>query len=185
MTRFNPRPGHATGATWITIGTVPKSARFNPRPGHATGATFRVRRRPAPSPMFQSAPRSRDRGDCRQSAPLKARLGFQSAPRSRDRGDSCHRTDTKISVAVSIRAPVTRPGRLGGALTLGGISMFQSAPRSRDRGDFGRNKQRALRDKFQSAPRSRDRGDPPSARKTPSALSFNPRPGHATGATGA
>ena len=37
--RFNPRPGHATGATGITGEEQAVIGCFNPRPGHATGAT--------------------------------------------------------------------------------------------------------------------------------------------------
>ena len=83
---------------------------FNPRPGHATGAT---------------------------------------------QGTSQHlRKET-----VSIRAPVTRPGRR----------------------DF--QKWKNFVREFQSAPRSRDRGDPVTRVSRELTPCFNPRPGHATGAT--
>ena len=202
---FNPRPGHATGATSSILRGRRSTPSFNPRPGHATGAT--AERLPVPRPlvMFQSAPRSRDRGDEVRShgegrnvvsirAPV-TRPGrpagnagnaqqtvFQSAPRSRDRGDPlCPRWVIRITgfnprpghatgathcscgtvtkVSVSIRAPVTRPGRLN--------QISAGLPANR----------------FQSAPRSRDRGDIVSDRIEPSPTGFNPRPGHATGAT--
>ena len=107
---------------------------------------------------------------------------------------------------VSIRAPVTRPGRPGGVGKSTLACMFQSAPRSRDRGDAPRRaghfglscfnprpghatgatpEQRChLRiARFQSAPRSRDRGDTNSHPPGRGPPCFNPRPGHATGAT--
>jgi hypothetical protein len=59
---------------------------FNPRPGLATGATWSAWR-PAARNMFQSAPRSCDRGDLFQKINRAAPHGFQSAPRSCDRGD--------------------------------------------------------------------------------------------------
>src|ERR1041385_9156501 len=85
---------------------------FNPRPGHATGAT---------KPVGKLANRGQ----------------------------------------VSIRAPVTRPGRLAGTLTAPVVTELQSAPRSRDRGDPKAGSGQALVGRF------------------------NPRPGHATGATSA
>ena len=86
-------------------------------------------------------------------------MSFQSAPRSRDRGDAWRERRAMH------------------------ICEFQSAPRSRDRGDrFARGKElsEAL---FQSAPRSRDRGDAKYRVLYGYYCCFNPRPGHATGAT--
>ena len=85
-TSFNPRPGHATGATSKGGNIVSEICSFNPRPGHATGATrtyFRIH----------------------------------------------------AACAVSIRAPVTRPGRPARQELTNAAPLFQSAPRSRDRGD--------------------------------------------------
>ena len=39
-TRFNPRPGHVTGATFSILAWSSPSPCFNPRPGHVTGATL-------------------------------------------------------------------------------------------------------------------------------------------------
>ena len=155
---------------------------------------------------FQSAPRSRDRGDTWAAEAMEWETVFQSAPRSRDRGDHkvfsplClslsfnprpgHATGATTAIdsvegvmQVSIRAPVTRPGRLRSSRTRrasGRVSirapvtrpgrhyrkrLFSScavvsirAPVTRP----GRRKHRALwfgKNLFQSAPRSRDRGD--------------------------
>ena len=134
--------------------------------------------------MFQSAPRSRDRGDWvtggfsfRERPGFNPRPGhvtgattgfflwkhtfmFQSAPRSRDRGD------VLFAGLGRIRQP------------------FQSAPRSRDRGDSNRNGYSKPVVLFQSAPRSRDRGDRLGSWQCYAVCSsFNPRPGHVTGAT--
>ena len=154
---------------------------------------------------------------------------FQSAPRSRDRGDRKPATLAR-AIVVSIRAPVMRPGRQNPSRRRRPPSMFQSAPRSRDRGDPlsaetqkltgcfnprpghatgattaaisrrrhwqvsirapvtrpGRQNNTMKKLKlitFQSAPRSRDRGDGARVRVQVARSSFNPRPGHATGAT--
>ena len=178
---FNPRPGHATGATSVDQSGVNGKSGFNPRPGHATGATQRAPltarcvqvsiRAPVTRPgrhvqyaatagfnLFQSAPRSRDRGD-----PLCPRwviriTGFNPRPGHATGATHCS-CGTVTKVSVSIRAPVTRPGRLN--------QISAGLPANR----------------FQSAPRSRDRGDIVSDRIEPSPTGFNPRPGHATGAT--
>jgi hypothetical protein len=145
---FNPRPGHVTGATSCSNNLLKTVAIycFNPRPGHVTGATTRINA---------------------SAADQCCRL-FQSAPRSRDRGDDA-----------------LLPWHVGKKST---ITLFQSAPRSRDRGDArspARVSARWLGRKFQSAPRSRDRGDSISYEtcSTRTFTSFNPRPGHVTGAT--
>ena len=159
-------------------------------------------------------------------------IKFQSAPRSRDRGDPLALSNQPPCV-VSIRAPVSRPGRPARVQPAVIRSGFQSAPRSRDRGDSSCNASgspyqsfnprpglatgatsrmsesiASRHARFQSAPRSRDRGDsfdfcsfgfgdgvsirapvsrpgrllPESSNCTRSDC-FNPRPGLATGAT--
>ena len=88
-----------------------------------------------PSFLFQSAPRSGDRGDIEKNMSTQTEIVFQSAPRSGDRGDAfAERRSPFASVCfnprpgpetgaiakvptgnykmvVSIRAPVRRPGR--------------------------------------------------------------------------
>ena len=85
---------------------------------------------------------------------------FQSAPRSLDRGDPRNHDQDQHGKSVSIRAPVTRPGRRGGALVPSGCRLS-----------------------FQSAPRSLDRGDGRAGELCWPSSCFNPRPGHSTGAT--
>ena len=132
--------------------------------------------------MFQSAPRSRDRGDLALRAVRLESDEFQSAPRSRDRGDPVHpvrlirsfcfnprpglatgatREESVVATVhgVSIRAPVSRPGRRISRAVVSSRQLFQSAPRSRDRGDSHQKCPDNLR------------------------ICFNPRPGLATGAT--
>ena len=138
----------------------------------------------SPQITFQSAPRSRDRGDpqCADAPPDYEQ--FQSAPRSRDRGDltsgfelpavPCFNPRPGLATGatssanlcsadlrVSIRAPVSRPGRREGGKENKASAKFQSAPRSRDRGDGGVGENDLVR------------------------ICFNPRPGLATGATSA
>ena len=109
-------------------------------------------------------------------------MGFNPRP-GHATGATHHHDIKRHSDYVSIRAPVTRPGRPNTTAALAEISKFQSAPRSRDRGDFRENFSLAARAVFQSAPRSRDRGDALPGRCLPNNRRFNPRPGHATGAT--
>ena len=132
--------------------------------------------------MFQSAPRSRDRGDLKSKPWRMPLICFNPRP-GHATGATCdcecdrrlwrcfnprpgHATGATIFIkmnqdgmVVSIRAPVTRPGRHIMEYDADGDQMFQSAPRSRDRGD-------ARRFGWQAKSKS-----------------FNPRPGHATGAT--
>ena len=109
-------------------------AGFNPRPDPKTGATRVTACPQSPRDVFQSAPRSEDRGDFRglgshgvntsfnprpdpkTGATVHKRyldyenILFQSAPRSEDRGDKgiCL---FPCAGGVSIRAPIRRPGR--------------------------------------------------------------------------
>ena len=65
-----------------------------------------------------------------------------------------------LVIAVSIRAPVLRPGRLTEQASAAlADSLFQSAPRSCDRGDAVKMGRKTHARAFQSAPRSCDRGD--------------------------
>ena len=87
---FNPRPGHATGATSNQTPDYTVSGRFNPRPGHATGATDAVYA-------------SKDIERC-----------FNPRPGHATGATEADIVEARI-YAVSIRAPVTRPGRPGAA----------------------------------------------------------------------
>ncbi len=110
MTSFNPRPGHATGATHAVERIAIRLAGFNPRPGHATGATA-----------------DGDASVCGDGVSIRA-------PVTRPGRLRMHQRKRPLSV-VSIRAPVTRPGRRLRDATMEVKISFQSAPRSRDRGD--------------------------------------------------
>ena len=133
--------------------------------------------------MFQSAPRSRDRGDVGGLRSNVPDIRFNPRPGHATGATHCS-CGTVTKVSVSIRAPVTRPGRLSDPLLTYQDCAFQSAPRSRDRGDSAPRPQQTRTEPFQSAPRSRDRGDPVWLMINAVSRSFNPRPGHATGATG-
>ncbi len=84
---------------------------------------------------------------------------FQSAPRSRERGDHRPRHCDPSPFLVSIRAPLSRAGRLQAPHDGATPRRFQSAPRSRERGDWHRIEGQGVIQMFQSAPRSRERGD--------------------------
>ena len=159
MGTTDPRPAHASGATEVEWDRAYGFGSFNPRPAHASGATrpktgmselhkvsihaplTRAGRRPyrerkAGDRVFQSTPRSRERGDIAGSTNYVIDFGFQSTPRSRERGDAARNARARAS------------------------EVFQSTPRSRERGD-GIIIQYARPDSwFQSTPRSRERGDP-------------------------
>ena len=204
--RFNPRPGHATGATQrpLVFGSTNRS--FNPRPGHATGATFYRRRWSRNQHCFNPRPghaTGATQGSLGARSPLHR---FNPRP-GHATGATSHPAFPCIIHNVSIRAPVTRPGRHDNTRNCARHGKFQSAPRSRDRGDSDMRDFPSFFARFQSAPRSRDRGDreliscpallvefqsaPRSRDRGDGGLyflaagygCFNPRPGHATGAT--
>jgi hypothetical protein len=128
---FNPRPGHVTGATQnIRIGR-PALRGFNPRPGHVTGATCPNSSVVVGPAMFQSAPRSRDRGDGSGHSPrsdfitphgFNPRPGHATGATTRLAGLPAHAK----SQLVSIRAPVTRPGRPDGPILDGDPPRYVS-----------------------------------------------------------
>ena len=130
---FNPRSGHATGATAFGGIVPPGGVCFNPRSGHATGAT-QVLVFNGTTLTFQSALRSRDRSDGLNGWTAYTYPGFN--PRSgHATGATPQNSTDRPAVIVSIRAPVTRPERLKtDALNLT-TALFQSALRSRDRSD--------------------------------------------------
>ena len=135
--RFNPRPGHSTGATGQGDDTARDTLGFNPRPGHSTGAT--------------KVDRVTD----------EVTDEFQSAPRSLDRGDACMPLgDPPTLHVVSIRAPVTRPGRRRRRLCRSRTAAcFNPRPGHSTGATRGRCNILAVDSMFQSAPRSLDRGD--------------------------
>jgi len=148
------RPGRHIG-----LGDPQVAAGFNPRPDPKTGATDTPTCPQYTPPLFQSAPRSEDRGDGNPlPQPTALRLVSIRAPIRRP-GRHCCTVKTKCPYCVSIRAPIRRPGRPGrtdptpstrpvsirapirrpGRQMDGEFVstsyMFQSAPRSEDRGD--------------------------------------------------
>ena len=135
---FNPRPAHASGATWYSLLWRPRRRCFNPRPAHASGATWealsirrdrvvsirapltRAGRRNVTPPTvsiapFQSAPRSRERGDSRLRRRKFARTCFNPRP-AHASGATSDITALVVAKFVSIRAPLTRAGRLRSCL---------------------------------------------------------------------
>ncbi len=106
---FNPRPGHATGATARLDATENLSRRFNPRPGHATGATMQPNAPHQPC-GFQSAPRSRDRGDRIPKSTPGQSTSFNPRP-----GHATGATPNGWSIRNRGRGFNPRPGHATGA----------------------------------------------------------------------
>ncbi len=131
---------------------------------------------------FQSAPRSRDRGDRTAASPLPCVPSFNPRP-----GHATGATKSMIGIGavsyVSIRAPVTRPGRRRGTRFASRMGQFQSAPRSRDRGDRTSLTVRSQGAGFNPRPGHATGATWPQSRRGTEQKCFNPRPGHATGAT--
>ena len=164
---------------WVTpIG----STRFNPRPGHATGATQNQHQFFRPPGVSIRAPVTRPgRRAAAQGLRVAARVSIR-APVTRP-GRRRHRRSHERLQWVSIRAPVTRPGRLfddHDQAIQATVSIRAPVTRPGRLEGTVRSGQGEL---FQSAPRSRDRGDPPITILRWIWSCFNPRPGHATGAT--
>ena len=174
LSRAGRHAGLATTAVAAFVSIrAPLSRAGRHRGAHALGDSNRVSiraplsragRRPdtgaAPRfDLFQSAPRSRERGDAPHSSQPFANQSFQSAPRSRERGDSARSSpcpgrssfNPRPALAsgatfefpikdeharVSIRAPLSRAGRLRRVVSAAPLMLFQSAPRSRERGDI-------------------------------------------------
>ncbi len=155
---FNPRPAHASGATPTGFGSsfseyvsirapltragrqhfflsLFRSSGFQSAPRSRERGDSLERMKRQVTSEFQSAPRSRERGDTEAPARKRAYSMFQSAPRSRERGDQAIKCGGACSARVSIRAPLTRAGRLRVFRPTGTPLLFQSAPRSRERGD--------------------------------------------------
>ncbi len=63
---------------------------------------------------------------------------FQSAPRSEERGDALERATTPYLAGFNPR-PAPRSGAMAkGPIPPGAVKLFQSAPRSEERGDAAR-----------------------------------------------
>ena len=182
-TGFNPRPGHSTGATryGVRVARIPLVSIRAPvtRPGRpdyrAVGLTG----------LFQSAPRSLDRGDSVGHL-LPARLTmFQSAPRSLDRGDVAgHGAD-----ALARRCFNPRPGHSTGATApTGAASWMQAcvsirAPVTRPGRHERIHIRAAMRICFNPRPGHSTGATPRHPDLARAVRRFNPRPGHSTGAT--
>ena len=175
---FNPRPAQSSGATTRCPSAL--TQRFNPRPAQSSGATS-CRELRSDAAVFQSAPRSVERGDPARGAMYSSAM-FQSAPRSSSGATGCSRP-VASTVDVSIRAPLSRAGRPGtrGGRRKASIVVSIRAPLSRaGRPDCqfeAANSRVSIRaplsragrpaecsthwavDRFQSAPRSVERGD--------------------------
>ncbi len=135
--RFNPRPAHASGATYFRLPKIGHRCGFNPRPAHASGATYQTSLPPLCLFVSIRAPLTR----AGRRAPVRA-IGQEiwvSIRAPLTRAGRLKRLREMVSlIRVSIRAPLTRAGRHT-ACVLNPESMpFQSAPRSRERGDCGR-----------------------------------------------
>ena len=124
--------------------------------------------------MFQSAPRSVERGDPKPQCKVRT-SSFNPRP-----AQSSGATGETLGLAyrmVSIRAPLSRAGRPSLRRLTSGKQLFQSAPRSVERGNsvYGEDCARRMR-VFQSAPRSVERGDPVEGASQPRLDEFQSAP---------
>jgi len=90
---------------------LPRGAFFNPRPDPKTGATLVVTIVSLGEDVSIRAPIRRPGRPATWSTGSTLITLFQSAPRSEDRGDAADWA-VPAAVVVSIRAPIRRPGRL-------------------------------------------------------------------------
>ncbi len=170
---------------------------FNPRLGPETEATLGLYRAKVVG-LFQSAPRSGDRGDPDPLPPPdRAGVSIRASvrrPRRRVAGREGHREGgfnprlgpeteatrggarARCPRVVSIRASVRRPRRRFLRVDPLAGDVFQSAPRSGDRGDRNVSTRGASGCTFQSAPRSGDRGDPPFSESSSLSRKFQSAP---------
>ena len=155
---FHPRPAQSSGSTWtpsLLRSHSPVSIRAPPvewgDPILAWSleqlAQFQSASRPVErgdveptatakeQQQFQSAPRSVERGDVFRGLQRIRSILFQSAPRSVERGDPAYPGAKRGPREVSIRAPLSRAGRLPVIEIERDVETFQSAPRSVERGD--------------------------------------------------
>ncbi len=160
--------------------------RFNPRPAQSSGATPMTARNPSGvDAVFQSAPRSVERGDRRRSPQAHgSTVSFNPRP-AQSSGATRSQCSRHPRREVSIRAPLSRAGRpsamtvsrsvhqrvsIRAPLSRAGRPWYVDACRESDRGFNPRPAQSSgatcgLRGhdiatrRFQSAPRSVERGD--------------------------
>ena len=154
---FNPRPAPRSGAIRHGLMRTNADKRFNPRPAPRSGAIGVFRKMPQRSPvsiraplrgagrysqrrdfaarsMFQSAPRSEERGDGFISLSRAKKRSFNPRPAPRSGAMGCHRRSRRPP-HVSIRAPLRGAGRSSAGNKTAFCMVFQSAPRSEERGD--------------------------------------------------
>ncbi len=179
---FNPRPALASGTTQNQPQQSNEPPRFNPRPALASGTTRIISASLRALPSFNPRPAlASGTTGYRRNQRVNQRVSIR-APLSRaGRLDPLRQRDPLP--AVSIRAPLSRAGR---RLTKGRVSQlvkFQSAPRSRERDDPQTEREADALDLFQSAPRSRERDDPSPWTRCAGICGFNPRPALASGTT--
>ncbi len=157
--------------------------------------------------MFQSAPRSEERGDMSVVRLAQHRYVFQSAPRSEERGDLLPQVLLPRPSGFNPR-PAPRSGAIRHGLMRtnadkrfnprpaprsGAIGVFRKMPQRspvsiraplRGAGRYSQRRDFAARSMFQSAPRSEERGDGFISLSRAKKRSFNPRPAPRSGAMG-
>ena len=108
---FNPRPALSNGATFKRCHSRSLLYGFNPRPALSNGATRVCQRQYQEVSEFQSAPRSLERGDWPSEGALSTFRGFNPRPALSNGATPLH-LGFEGRNAVSIRAPLSRTGRL-------------------------------------------------------------------------
>ena len=133
--RFNPRPARSSGATSCSCRPYRPAPCFNPRPARSSGATKADSTSMSITTVSIHAPL--DRAGRLERQQRRADFGlFQSTPRSIERGDFVGRRLRDERIDVSIHAPLDRAGRHSAYGKTATNPAFQSTPRSIERGDL-------------------------------------------------
>ena len=106
---FNPRPAPKSGAISTPALPFPALLSFNPRPAPKSGAIYEQILAEKQANVSIRAPLRRA-GRCKKAGASFVPAMFQSAPRSEERGDTPAQA-REGAVEVSIRAPLRRAGR--------------------------------------------------------------------------
>ncbi len=109
---------------------------------------------------------------------------FQSAPRSVERGDANGYRPQRTATKVSIRAPLSRAGRRTAPHVVAHYCQrFQSAPRSVERGDVNLDGKEDGIACFNPRPAQSSGATTAGGETLPTRSGFNPRPAQSSGAT--
>ncbi len=132
--------------------------------------------------MFQSTPRSEERGDWASTSPAAVETSFNPRPAPKN-GATAVLLRIANRLGVSIHAPLRRTGRLGRKGRMDQSKWFQSTPRSEERGDPSPCAALAGPRSFNPRPAPKNGATWQSSIIGATIQSFNPRPAPKNGAT--